>query len=32
MGFLMICRPAEGGGQGEFRLLVPGETAKCRPG
>jgi muconolactone delta-isomerase len=30
MRFLVICRPAEGGDQDEFRRLVPGETAALR--
>jgi muconolactone delta-isomerase len=28
--FLVICRPAGGGDQGEFRRLVPAETAALR--
>ena len=30
MRFLVICRPAEGGDQDEFRRLVPAETAELR--
>ena len=30
MQFLVICRPAEGGDQDEFRRLVPDETAALR--
>jgi hypothetical protein len=30
MRVLVICRPAPGGDQGEFRRLVPGETAALR--
>ena len=30
MQFLVICRPAEGGDQGEFRRLLPAETAALR--
>ena len=30
MQFLVICRPAEGGDQGEFRRLVPAETEELR--
>ena len=30
MQFLVICRPAEGGDQDEFKRLVPGERAAVR--
>ena len=30
MRFLVICRPAEGADQDEFRRLVPDETAALR--
>ena len=30
MQFLVICRPAEGGDQDEFKRLVPAETAALR--
>lgn len=30
MQVLVICRPAEGGDQDEFRRLVPAETAALR--
>jgi len=30
MRFLVICRPADGGDQDEFRRLVPAETAELR--